>query len=739
MRCKIIFFVLLALLLVSIVSAGRVHDDLTKEITKLKPDDKVDVIIKLKDKIKDKDVLDFEAQGGKLKKKFKYINGVAFSVPAKSINALAKHSSVERVEPDYKVKAFLSESVPLIGADKVWTFGPTGSGVNVHVLDTGVSSPYVHVVESQDFVGEGTQDLNGHGTHVAGIIASNNEKYRGVSPSANIYSVKVLDQYGFGFASEVMAGIEWSMSKNPDIISMSLGAQISNCDGTDSLSLLIDEARARGIIPVIAAGNAGPGSNTITSPGCAKGALTVGAVDKSDIIAEFSSRGPTGDGRTKPDIVAPGVSITSMWNDGNTRTLSGTSMATPHISGVLALLISAGATRTEAENYLLNAAFDLGQQGNYQGKGRVNALASYTEYQKTKTPTPAPEPTPLPEPTPTEPTPTPVPEPSPTPAPEPTPVPVPTPTPVPSPAPTPIPEPTPTEPVPTEPTPTPVPEPSPTPVPEPSPILEPVPAPTPTEPTPVPTPEPDKKYEKPKSFFWKVIDKLKKVLEGKKPTPTEKIERNIERIEQKRTEQYEKKEEAKKRPQPKPLPYDYLEINPPGPVLIVEPERPPVLIMPSPQGPTFKVFDQCGDRLCSPNEDEYICPQDCRRPEIIIQKPTITPPSMQPLVEPPTISPPTPDHQEINPPVTPPQVRVSGEKQNDKSQRSDANTEAPIIDATINANTETIVGNEQVDAEASITETANTNTAVAAQQEKNNEDRSRSHGRGNVRSRGRNE
>ncbi len=617
-EAKILVILCLLILLTLSVSAGIIKEDLSEKIKDKKLDEKIDVILQLKSKPKQADLDDFKRQGAIIKREFKYVKAIALKLPVKAVNALAQHALVEVIEPDYEIKTVLKESVPLIGADKVWSFNVKGEGVNVHVLDTGVSSPYISVKESVDFTGEGLQDLNGHGTHVAGTIASNNEQYKGVSPAANIYSVKVLDRYGVGFASDLTYGMEWSIDKRADIMSLSLGAQVENCDGTDILSLFINEARNYGVIPVVAAGNAGPERNTITTPGCARGALTVGAVDKSDVIAAFSSRGPTADGRNKPDIVAPGVSITSTLNDGSFRSFSGTSMATPHVSGTLALLISAGATKEEAESLLLNNAEDLGQIPDYQGRGRVNALGSYTAYLKTKEPAPVPtEPTPVTpppsEPVPTEPTPT---EPLPT-EPEPS-EPLPT-----EPSPT---EPTPTEPVPTEPLPT---EPSPT---EPLPT-EPTPEQPPSEPSqpieePTPEPSPDQPVEEPtkpeepkKSFFGRAWEIINRLIPTKKARPREALERVVERFEEKKVFD------------------DLKKSTPPGPVLIKEKGKPDViilpkqksmLIVPTPTRPIISRPELCGDNFCSPNEDEYICPRDCKRketPPILIEPPEkIVPP-----------------------------------------------------------------------------------------------------------------
>jgi subtilisin family serine protease len=174
------------------------------------------------------------------------------------------------------------------------------------------------------------------------------------------------------------AGIEWAVLNDADVISMSLGAQIP-CNGLDATSLASDAAVKRGVHVVVATGNTGPIHGSIGSPGCAREVITVGAVDRLDNIAVFSSRGPTLDGRVKPDIVAPGVLILAAKNGGGYATLSGTSMATPHISGVVALLLSqkSGLSPEQIKNVLMGTAKDLSENENTQGSGRVQAYDAF--------------------------------------------------------------------------------------------------------------------------------------------------------------------------------------------------------------------------------------------------------------------------------------------------------------------------------------------------------------------------
>ncbi|MDI7275453.1 MAG: S8 family serine peptidase, partial [Anaerolineae bacterium] len=238
---------------------------------------------------------------------------------------------------------------------------------------------------------EGPRDGHGHGTHVAGIVAgtgsSSAGKYRGVAPDATLYSAKVLGADGGGLTSTVIAGLEWAVDQEVHVINLSLGSSGSS-DGTDALSVACDTIMARGIVVCVAAGNDGPGHYTIGSPGAAQQPITVGACTLDGQVAEFSSRGPTADGRVKPDIVLPGVNVTSCRATGTRMgapldpyytSASGTSMATPVAAGLVALLLEAfpGLRPAEVKERLKRTAVDLGLSPYAQGAGRGDALRAY--------------------------------------------------------------------------------------------------------------------------------------------------------------------------------------------------------------------------------------------------------------------------------------------------------------------------------------------------------------------------
>lgn len=258
---------------------------------------------------------------------------------------------------DGKVRATLADSNAQIGAPEVWASGDRGKGVDVAVLDTGIDTAHPDLVgqvaASSVFTpGEDIQDHVGHGTHtastIAGTGAASGGKEQGVAPAAHLLVGKVLDDTGFGQDSWVLAGMQWAaQTEHAKVISMSLGDPSVVGDGSDPMSQAVDSLSAStGALFVIAAGNSG--SAGVSSPGSATSALTVGAVDSGDNLAYFSSTGPRAvDGDPKPEITAPGVDILaarsqySAEGSGYYTTMSGTSMATPHVAGAAALLASA--------------------------------------------------------------------------------------------------------------------------------------------------------------------------------------------------------------------------------------------------------------------------------------------------------------------------------------------------------------------------------------------------------------
>ncbi|MCR6489367.1 S8 family serine peptidase [Amycolatopsis sp. OK19-0408] len=246
-----------------------------------------------------------------------------------------------------KMRASLDQSVPQIGAPTAWQAGLTGRGVEVAVLDSGIATGHPdlagHVALSKDFTGKGSvEDGAGHGTHVASTIAGSGAasggRYKGVAPDATLAVGKVLDDSGQGTLDMVLAGMQWAAAEaHARVVNMSLGGGPS--DGTDPVSEAVNTlSRQYGTLFVVAAGNFGQ-DESVSSPAAADAALAVASVSKQDVLSPFSSRGPrVGDGAAKPDVAAPGESITAAMPGGGYQTLSGTSMASPHVAGSAAIL-----------------------------------------------------------------------------------------------------------------------------------------------------------------------------------------------------------------------------------------------------------------------------------------------------------------------------------------------------------------------------------------------------------------
>ncbi|WP_229858106.1 S8 family peptidase [Streptomyces poonensis] len=291
-------------------------------------------------------------------------------------------------------KVSLDKSVPQIGAPTAWAAGYDGKGVKIAVLDTGVDATHAdlkdQVVAEKNFsAAKGTNDAFGHGTHVASIAAGTGAKsggkYKGVAPGAQILNGKVLDDSGYGEDSGILAGMEWAAAQGADVVNLSLGGL--DTPEIDPLEAQINKLSAeKGILFAVAAGNEGEfGEQTVGSPGSAAAALTVGAVDDNDKLADFSSRGPGADGQIKPDVTAPGVAITAASAKGSVIaqevgenpagyvTIDGTSMATPHVAGAAAILKQQHPDWTYAE---LKGALTASTKGGaytpfQQGTGRV--------------------------------------------------------------------------------------------------------------------------------------------------------------------------------------------------------------------------------------------------------------------------------------------------------------------------------------------------------------------------------
>lgn len=353
-----------------------------------------------------------------LKHRFHKINCCSAEVTPSALHALLSQcNDIRKVYLNREVKALLDTATEASHAKEVIRNNQalTGKGVTVAIVDTGI---YEHpdlegrIKGFADFVNQKTEpyDDNGHGTHCAGDVASSGAsssgQYRGPAPEANLIGVKVLNKQGSGTLAAIIEGVEWCIQYNEDnpdepirIISMSLGGEALRYDNEldDPLVKAVEEAWNAGIVVCVAAGNSGPDPQTISSPGVSEKVITVGALDdndtvsrEDDIVASFSSRGPTVYGKEKPDILAPGVNIVSLRSprsyidklQKSSRvgtqyfTMSGTSMATPICAGIAALILEHNPelTPNEVKELLKNGADKWSDNDpNIYGVGAVNA------------------------------------------------------------------------------------------------------------------------------------------------------------------------------------------------------------------------------------------------------------------------------------------------------------------------------------------------------------------------------
>jgi len=357
-----------------------------------------------------------------VKYRYRLIPGLAGEATPKAIEEISKNVAVQGVYLDGSAQIsapeneasggeFISPSRN-IGADELWEKGIDGKGVTVAVLDSGIDKNHPDlvgkVIAEKNFVADeiSADDLLGHGTMVAGIIAgsgaASSGKYKGVAPGASLLNVKVIDRKGDGKVSDIIAGIEWAVYNGADVLSLSLGG-INLGETNPPITMAADKAADAGAVVCVAAGNRNrtdsegradgasasqaKSSNAavdlsqlgdkkdkdvllllvpivlalppglIDSPGDGVEVITLGASDGSGHVASFSGSGPTRDDRIKPDVVAPGVSVVSTAPPGLDRPAyldvyyaseSGTSLSTPVAAGLAALLLQENANLTPA-------------------------------------------------------------------------------------------------------------------------------------------------------------------------------------------------------------------------------------------------------------------------------------------------------------------------------------------------------------------------------------------------------
>ena len=294
-------------------------------------------------------------EGGKVR--FVYdstISGFAARLPARALEALRNNPNVDYIEADQQVALSATQSNPTWGLDRIdqrnlplsssYTYNATGSGVTAYIIDTGIRSShndfggrvaggYTAIAD-----GQGTNDCNGHGTHVAGTVGG---ATYGVAKSVTLKPVRVLDCGGSGTNSGVIAGVDWVTGNKtgPAVANMSLGGGVSS-----ALDSAVQSSINAGVTYAVAAGNDNGANACNGSPSRVGPALTVGSSTSSDARSSFSNIGSC------LDLFAPGSSITSAWYTSNTatNTISGTSMATPHVAGVAALYLQGAPSASPA-------------------------------------------------------------------------------------------------------------------------------------------------------------------------------------------------------------------------------------------------------------------------------------------------------------------------------------------------------------------------------------------------------
>lgn len=368
---------------------------------------------------------------GKFNKHLGLVNGVAADIPSRWLEKLSKDPRVLRIDPDVEVFALPADrripveergicdwwpswpgcpptpsptptpvpspsptpdptaspppvptvagsgqtlpwGIERIRADEAWVIS-SGSGVKVAVVDTGIDRDHPdldgNLAGCLNFIQswKTCEDDNGHGTHVSGIIAAENNGIGvvGVSPQAKIYALKVLNRRGSGYLSDVIEGLDWAVRNSIQVVNMSLGT------GSDITSFreAVERVYQAGITQVAAAGNSGPGANTVIYPAKYPQVIAAAATDIENRVPSWSSRG------NEVDIAAPGVSIYSTYPNNRYRTLSGTSMAAPHVTGAVALrlYLYPAQTPSEIRTKLQSTATSLGLDPTLVGAGLVDA------------------------------------------------------------------------------------------------------------------------------------------------------------------------------------------------------------------------------------------------------------------------------------------------------------------------------------------------------------------------------
>jgi subtilisin family serine protease len=323
-------------------------------------------------------------------------NGFSLTANDEVKSALEKLSYVEYIREDKTLRLLDLESNAIIRAPDVWeNYGATGKGVSIAIIDTGVdyNHPDLGGGIGENFKIKGGYDFSdldddpmdnyGHGTHVAGTAAANGPGLKGVAPDASLYAFKIYSSEGYSYDSWMIAAIErcFDPDLNPetddavDIANISFGRPY---DPYEPLSEAVANAIQQGLTIIVAAGNDGL-FESIYTPGVTQEAITVGATDANDKTGWFSAKGPINDFSLKPDVAAPGVNIYSAWMNNTYARETGTSMATPHVAGAVALIkeVHPDWTPEEIKSALMGTAVNFVPEDIlFKGAGRIDVLSA---------------------------------------------------------------------------------------------------------------------------------------------------------------------------------------------------------------------------------------------------------------------------------------------------------------------------------------------------------------------------
>jgi serine protease AprX len=344
-----------------------------------------------------------------VKRNINIFPGLVIELPFTKIQQMTWSPYVKKIWHDAKVQALLDIAVPTVGGNIARNYDFTGKDLVAAVIDTGIHPhpdlvyPEDRIIGWYDLVNEGNSpyDDNGHGTHVAGIIAGNGSlsrgRFKGMAPEAKLIGVKVLDRDGSGHTSDVIAAIEWCIRNrekyNIKVINLSLGSTAQDSCRNDPLCRATSAAWKSGIVVCVAAGNDGPEEGTINTPGINGDVITVGNLDdratvewEDDQISPSSSRGPTIDNLNKPDILAPGTGINSLRVPRGYRVFSGTSMATGVATGAVLQIFQKYPKMkpNDVKGLLAKYTRRLDLDSNHQGAGVINLYGIFEESKQNK-------------------------------------------------------------------------------------------------------------------------------------------------------------------------------------------------------------------------------------------------------------------------------------------------------------------------------------------------------------------